>query len=300
MSPFSIASSLFSLLRGIPSGTNTPANASSGVTIGSAGDFSSALRAASLKAQSVNSLLGSIDGGSPVSSLLGGTGATNSTSSDAFSLLGLPPTTPGVSASSRNLSLFDPESAYKMMSIINNKDARYKAQFSELSAMGTAVAGMQQAGQALAGTAMTMDDATIKAQLQSFTDKYNGWITRFEPTVQGNGVLADTQAAQVSLSELEASVKDRFNGASDGIHGLKDIGFSIDPSTHLASLDVNQLDAALTANRQGVVNTVEAFSANFAKSAELLDSANNFIPNRLANLDGAIHYIDANTPALQA
>jgi hypothetical protein len=45
---------------------------------------------------------------------------------------------------------------------------------------------------------------------------------------------------------------------------------------------------------------VQAFSANFAKSAELLNSDGNFIPNRLANLNRAITYIDDNKTSLQA
>jgi hypothetical protein len=302
MSPFSIASTLLSVFKALPSSTSTPSTASSGVTTGSPADFSSALRVASMKAQSVNTLLGSVSGGSSTGSLdfLTGGSASATGSADPLSQFGLSTTTQGLSASGRNLSLFDPESAYKMMSLINNKDARYKAQFSELSEMGNAVAGLQQAGQALGTTSTAMDGEHIKVELQSFADKYNTWIKRFEPTVQGNGVLAGTQAADVSLHELEASVESRFNGAANGLHGLKDIGFSIDPSTHLASLDVSKLNAALTVNTQGVVNTIDEFAANFAKSAQLLDSPNNFIPNRLANLDRVIDYIGSNSAALQA
>ncbi len=301
MSPFSIASTLFSLLSSVSSSTSTPSTASSGVTTGSATDFSSALRVASIKAQSVSDLLGSVSGSSSASDglnfLSGGSAAGGS---DPLSQFGMSTTTQGLSASGRNLSLYDPESAYKMMSLINNADVTYKAQYSELSAMDSAVAGMQQAGQTLGPTSTAMDSASVKAQLQTFADNYNGWIKRFEPTVQSNGVLAGTQAAQVSLHELEQSVENPFNGAANGIRGLQDIGFNIDPNTHLASLDTNKLDAALATNAQGVVNTIDQFSANFAKSAELLDSANNFIPNQLANLNGAINYIGNNTASLQA
>ncbi|MFT3847310.1 MAG: hypothetical protein QM739_01130 [Propionivibrio sp.] len=48
------------------------------------------------------------------------------------------------------------------------------------------------------------------------------------------------------------------------------------------------------------MNTVDEFSANFAKSAGLLTSAGNFIPNRLDNLDRVIDYISANKASLQA
>ena len=63
---------------------------------------------------------------------------------------------------------------------------------------------------------------------------------------------------------------------------------------------MNTLNAALAANRQGAINTIDEFSANFARSAELLNSSNNFIPNRLANLDRVIDYISDNKSSLQA
>ena len=187
-----------------------------------------------------------------------------------------------------------------MMSIINKDDVTYKAQFSELSEMKTAVAGMQQAGQTLGSISSSVDNATIKSQLQEFVGKYNDWSKRFEGTVKSDGVLAGTQAAEVSLHELEQSVENPFNGAKDGFRGLKDLGLSIDDNTNIASLDLNKLDVALTTNKNGAISTIDEFSANFAKSAELLNSANNFIPNRLANLDRVIDYISDNKPALQA
>ena len=56
----------------------------------------------------------------------------------------------------------------------------------------------------------------------------------------------------------------------------------------------SKLDAALASNKDGAISTIQEFIANFAKSAELLNSANNFIPNRLANLDRVIDYITDN------
>jgi hypothetical protein len=245
---------------------------------------------AALQAQSVNSLLGSVSSGKTGSSSFDFlTGSQSGTTG-----------VQGLSGSGRNLSLFDPESGYKMMSVINTKDVTYKAQFSELSEMKTAVAGMQQAGQALGSVSESLDDETIKAQLQTFAAKYNEWVARFDGTVKSDGVLAGTQAAEVSLYELEQSVENIFNGAKDGFHGLRDLGFTIDQNTNLASLDVSKLDSALATNRQGAVNTISEFSANFAKSAELLNSTNNFIPNRLANLDRVIDYIGDNKSSLQA
>lgn len=299
MSPLGIASTLFSLFQTGQSST-APARSSTSES----DDFSSSLavRMASLQAQSVNTLLGSVLGDSKTANtfdFLTGNNGTQSASSDLMSLLGLN-TSQGLSASGRNLSLFDPESAYKMMSNINSTDVTYKAQYSELSEMKTAVAGMQQAGQTLGTVNDSLDNESIKTRLQAFAAKYNEWIKRFDGTVQSDGLLAGTQAAEISLYELEQSVENIFNGAKDGFHGLRDLGFSIDQSTNLASLDTSKLDAALAHNKSGTINTITEFSANFSRSAELLNSTSNFIPNRLANLDRAIDYISDNKSSLQA
>jgi len=306
MSPLGIASTLFSFLPTSKT-DNTTQSGQAGTaisTVSGNSDFSSslALRMATLQAQSVSLLIGSANSSNASSSLdfLTGMNNASSASTDPSSLLGLSTTTSGLSASGRNLSLFDPESAYNMMSIINKDDVTYKAQFSELSEMETAVSDMQQAGQTLSNVSGSLDNEAIKNQLQDFVGKYNNWINRFDGTVKSGGVLAGTQAAEVSLYELEQSVENPFNGAQDGFRGLSDLGVTIDESTNLASLDVNKLDAALSSNKNGAINTISQFSANFAKSAELLNSTGNFIPNRLANLDRAIDYITENKPSLQA
>lgn len=307
MSPLSIASSLFSLIQSgsTASDRQTSTSDSTRAKASASSDFSSSLtlRLAALQAQSLNALLGAVSnaGQTQTSSgldLLTGTSATQA--SNPLSLLGSTTASQGLADSGYNMSLFDPQSAYKMMSVINTKDVNYKAQFSELSEMKTAVAGLQQAGQTLGGVDGTMDNATITAQLQGFATKYNEWIQRFDGTVKSGGLLAGTQAAEVSLNELERSVENTFNGAKDGFRGLSDLGFTIDQSSNLASLDANALNAALTNNKQGAINTLQQFSANFAKSAELLNSPDNFIPNRLDNLDRVIDYIADHKSSLQA
>ena len=297
MSPIGIASTLFSLFQSVKgSSTSTEQSTSRSNSASNSPDFSSslALRMATLQAQSANALTGAAANG------------TNAASGLDFlinSKLGLQSGAtgiPGLSVSGRNMSLFDPESAYKMMTNINNKDVTYKAQFSEMSDMKSAVASLEQAGKALGGVNQSFDNEAIKTQLQAFAGKYNEWVNRFDSTVKGGGVLAGTQAAEISLYELEQSVESIFNGAKDGLRGLRDLGFTIDQNTNLASIDTNKLDAVLAANKTGVVNAINEFSANFAKSAELLNSAGNFIPNRLSNLDRVIDYIHDNKPSLQA
>ena len=301
MSPIGIASTLFSLFQAVKNNSSSSAQNTNGVdssrsSASNSADFSSslALRLATLQAQSVNTLVGSATNGTKSTSGLDFLINANQGLQTGSS------TIPGFSVSGRNLSLFDPESAYKMMTDINNKDVTYKAQFSEMSEMKAAVASLEQAGKALGSISEAFDTEAIKTQLQSFATKYNEWIARFDDTVKGGGLLAGTQAAEISLYELEQSVENIFNGAKDGIRGLKDLGFTIDQNTNLASIDLSKLDAVLTSNKTGVVNTINEFSANFAKSAELLNSAGNFIPNRLSNLDRVIDYITANKPSLQA
>ena len=310
MSPLAIASTLFGLFQSSGSGSTAQSNqtGSGRHNAAESGDFSSslALRMAGAKSQSINILLGSALGGNKASSgtdfltrLSGAQSGSQLGATDPLSLLGLSTTTQGLSPSGRNLSLFDPESAYRMMSVINAKDVTYKAQFSELSEMETLVSGMQQAGQALGGVSALMDNEAIESQLQAFAAKYNDWVTRFDGTVKNNGLLAGTQAAEISLYELEQSVKNIFNGAKDGFHGMRDLGLNIDPNTKLATLDTSQLFAALGTNKTGAINALHEFGANFAKSAELLNSANNFIPNRLGNLDRVIDYITDHRSSLQ-
>lgn len=206
----------------------------------------------------------------------------------------------GLMFAGRNMSLPDPESAYKMMTLINNKDILYKAQFSELSQMKTCVARMQDAGQSLGSIAATAGNDSIKSRLQGFADQYNNWVQRFNPDMQADGLLAGTRAAQVSRYELEQSVRNIFNGAADGVHGLGDLGVTVDRATGLISLDTARLDMVLAANRQGAVAAIQEFSANFSKSASLLNSDDNFVPRQLDNLNRVIRYITDNRDSLRA
>jgi len=293
-SALGIANNLFGLLQSASSKTS-----SSTASLTDSADFATSLkvRMAELQASSVNSI---------TSGVLG----TSSSGSSAFDFLSSlnsagdgstsTPSLPGLSATGRNLSLFDPESAFTMMSKINSLDVSYKAQFSQLSEMKEAVSEMKQAGQTLGdGVDSTSENTAIASQLQTFVGKYNEWVTEFEGTVKSDGLLAGTQAAEISLHELRQSIENRFNGAMDGFRGLADLGLTIDPTTRLATLDASKLDAALASNKAGAVNTIDEFSANFAKSAGLLNSVSNFIPNRLANLDRVIDYISDNMTSLQ-
>lgn len=206
-----------------------------------------------------------------------------------------------LSATGRNLSLTDPESAYRMMTEINRRDALYKAQSSELSEMKSGIAALHQAGQQLSNAlSEPTDNNAVRAQLQTFVGKYNEWVQRFESSVDAGGILEGTQAAEIALYEFEQSLQNGFYGAALGQNGLKDIGITIDPATHLASLNEAQFNAALATSRQASLATLTDFSASFTDTAKLLGSENSFIAHRIDNLERAIDYIDDNTTSLQA
>jgi hypothetical protein len=246
------------------------------------------LQLVAFRSQAVNALLGSSsDFGSLFQAASG-----SSSASDAIASMG--GGSSGLSATGRNTSLYDPESAYNMMSVINQKDVDYRAQYSELSTMKTEVSDLSAASGSLSSIAADTSDNDIRTRLQSFVDQYNDWVKRFDADMKQGGVLAGTQAAQVARWELDQSMESRFYGVDDGLNGLASIGISIDPTTKLASLDSSKLDSVLTGNRKGALDTIQEFSTHFAYAANLLNSAGNFIPNQLNNLSSAIQYIANN------
>ena len=246
---------------------------------------------------SANSAAGSVQGTSNLGGLLG----SDSGSSDPLAaLLGNTGTSASVPMAGRNMSLSDPESAYQMMTVINSKEVNYKAEFAVMGDMKAYLAKMEQEGKKLQNIDASTSNEEIQTRLQSFADAYNGWIQRFDEDLQAGGILAGTQAAHVAQWEMEQSIEYYFNGARDGLHGMGDLGFSIDPITNLASVDTTELNAVLANNKSGAINTVQEFSGNFAKSAELLNSEGNFIRNRMDNLARVIDYIETNKQSLQA
>lgn len=198
----------------------------------------------------------------------------------------------GNAASSAALS--DPQSASAMMTRINGLDVSYKGQYSELSQMDSYLPRLAQAAQQLGKTAVADTNDGIAAQLQDFAKQYNAWVQRFHPDVQSGGVLANTQAGELPLYELDQVIENRFIGAKDGFNGLADMGISIDANTGLMSVNTSQLNAALGNNKPAVVDAVNEFSAKFGAEANLLASDDNLIQHRLDNLNHAISYIDGN------
>ena len=233
------------------------------------------------------------------SSLLSQQIGKNKPDATLASLLNPSKSTTGLSATGRNLALFNPEAGYNLSTFINSRDVLYKAQFSELNQIKNGVSQLQAAGEGLGAITADTPAAGVEALLQNFIGRYNHWRESFNDDVADGGLLDNVQAAEISLYQLEQSVKNTFIGAKDDIRGLRELGITIDPNTNFALLDSKQLATTLSSKPQGVVNAIQDFSANFAKSAALLNSANNFIPNQLDNLNRAIRYISDNQAALK-
>lgn len=215
----------------------------------------------------------------------------SSSGSDALSAL---------SADGRNKSLFDPESGYDMMSLINQKEVGYKAEFAALSQMGDEILQVQGEGEDLTRLDNSTDNASIRKELQEFVEEYNRWVGEFSDEMGEGGALAQSNAAKVSRYELAQSLQNPFTGAQFGVKGLEALGLSVDPESGVAKLDVAKLDSALSGNKTAAVETLREFSNNFVKSAQLLNADNNFISNRLANLGRVVQYLDSNKTSLQA
>lgn len=272
-------------------------------------DFLSSLKLqiANVESQTVGLLVSSAPGSGKVSGAANfadilGAGKTAGTASlDALlgSAAGVGGTN-GVSAAGRNMALFDPESASRMMTGINRFAVNFKAEASEMSDMKSYVSTLQQEAVKLGSTAVSTSNEEIRGSVQAFANAYNGWMQRFGSELKDGGMLAGTQAAKVSQYELEQSIANPFNGAMNGVRGMADLGLSIDPVTKLATVDSARLDATLAGNKTAAIGALHEFTTNFAKSAELLNSAGNFIANRLDNLTRAISYIDTNMTSLQA
>lgn len=202
--------------------------------------------------------------------------------------------------SGMNTSLFDPAAGYNMMSFINNSAVQFKAQYAELTAMGSSVEHLEEVGEKLSDIDTTSADSDIKAQMQDFVNQYNQWIDRFAGDVKDGGLLDNVQAAEASIFELKQNITSIFNGADAGVGGLGELGIDIDPATKHATFDTNRFDSILASNRTGVVSAIDQFSANFAKSADMLNDDGNFIKNALDNRSRAISFIDSNKSSLQA
>ncbi|WP_157670881.1 flagellar filament capping protein FliD [Chitinibacter sp. GC72] len=205
----------------------------------------------------------------------------------------------GLSPLGRNLALSNPESAYRMMSHINQLGVIYPAQSARLSDMQTGVGELALTAKSLSKIDATADFASVKAQLQNLADQYNQWRRNFDTDLQDPELLVGTQAAQVARYELAQSIASPFHGAQQGIQGMAVLGLTIDPATNMAQLDTQKLSTVWSQQPTAAAAAVSDFASHFAQSATLLTEQNNFFAKQQANLAKVINYMDSNKTKLQ-
>ncbi|MGL4996921.1 MAG: flagellar filament capping protein FliD, partial [Deefgea sp.] len=204
------------------------------------------------------------------------------------------------SAIGRNMSLPDPESAYKMMTDINRRSVEYKAQHATLADMQSGVTQLSQSAAQLGTITAKSPFSTVKSQLHSFADQYNSWRREFDADSQDPELLGNTQAAQAARHTLQSSISNPFHGANQGLQGLAALGLEIDPVTKMAKLDVSTFEKTWNTQAGNATAAIKDFSSNFSEAANLLTSNGNFFQKQLSNLDRAIDYIHSNQTALQS
>lgn len=207
---------------------------------------------------------------------------------------------PGLSAIGRNMSLPDPESAYKMMTEINRRSVEYKAQYATLSDMQAGVNQLGQSANLLGNLSEDSEFAAVKSQLQRFADQFNSWWREFDADSKDPELLGNTQAAQAARHVLQASIGSPFHGASQGLQGLAALGIEIDPVTKMTKLDLTKLEQVWTQQADKALAAIKDFSHHFSAAANLLSANGNFFQKQLSNLDRAIDYIQSNQTDLQA
>ena len=283
----------------------TPTTSADDKTLGKTGgaDFSATFRlqVAALKSQSLQILASSTQA----------TASTNTTS--ALDTLGgatlaaptqqsSPMTIPGMSATGRITSLHDPESAYRMMSIINQAEATYTGQRNSLTQMRDMLRELRQEAHALVKEAKNpeSDVQTLSTALGQFKEAYNTWISTFSNDLANGGVLHGNQAATVVRSGLRNIVTDIFHGAAHGFQGLGDLGLTINGNDQLANFSTKEFAQTAAQKIDAVRDTINQFAVRFEQATTLFAASGNFIDNRQNNLQRALEFIASNKPALQA
>lgn len=213
-----------------------------------------------------------------------------------------PMTIPGMSAIGRITSLHDPESAYRMMSIINQAEATYTGQRNSLTQMRDMLRDLRQEAHSLVKHAKNPegDVQTLSTALGQFKEAYNNWISKFSNDLASGGVLHGNQAATVVRSGLRNTVTDIFLGAAHGFQGLGDLGLNINGRDQLADFNAKEFAQTASQNIGAVRDTIHQFAVRFEQATTLFASSGNFIDNRQNNLQRALEFIASNKPALQA
>ncbi|PWF48596.1 hypothetical protein [Massilia glaciei] len=214
-----------------------------------------------------------------------------------FTALGLPtPTTPTGLDSSRPFS----QPGQNMVTVLNRVEVSFKAQFSELAQMRTSLALQQDAARQLTGVDAHTPNAQLKGALDNFVASYNGGVERFSPELAAGGILEGSWEAARARFATARDIGHILNGHGAGVRGgLATLGISTDPKTGMAAVDHAKLDAALADNKAGHAAAITDFATAFVGTVDSLTATGHAQQRQMANLERAVHWIDANKAAVQ-
>ncbi|MFL6658874.1 MAG: flagellar filament capping protein FliD [Massilia sp.] len=235
---------------------------------------------------------------------------------DAASLLGLPqfgsmldqfsaalggsslptPTTPTGLDASQPFSM----PGQNMVTVLNRVEYTFKAQYAELGEMHQSLTQYQHDAQKLAGLTADTPIADLKSALQQFVISYNAGVNRFAPDVTKGGILEGSWEATRARFATERDISYVLNGAEVGLKGgLEALGITTDKASGLASVNQEQLDAALARDPHAVAAALAAFGSTFVKTVDTLNGDGHAQQRQMANLDRAVHWIDDNKASVQ-
>lgn len=188
-----------------------------------------------------------------------------------------------------------------MVTVLNRVEVTFKAQFSELGEMRTSLVHEQQAARGLRALNAQSSGAEITAALDNFVAAHNAGVSRFAPEVAAGGILEGSWEAQRALFATDRDIDYVLNGSEVGVKpgGLAVLGITTDPKTGLAAVDHAQLDAALAKDHGNAVAALTAFGNTFGTTVDFLNAADHAQSRQMANLDRAVHWIDANKADVQ-
>ncbi|MEC5162593.1 MULTISPECIES: flagellar filament capping protein FliD [unclassified Janthinobacterium] len=187
-----------------------------------------------------------------------------------------------------------------VVTVLNRVEVSFKAQFSELGEMRKSLAQQQDAAHKLTVLDAESSSADIKVALDNFVASYNAGVKRFAPDIAAGGVLEGSWEAARARFATERDINNFLNGAEAGLKGgLAALGISTDPNTGLASIDDAKLDNALAHDKGVVAAAVNDFATNFVATVADLNATDHAQVRQMANLDRAVHWIDANKAAVQ-
>lgn len=187
-----------------------------------------------------------------------------------------------------------------VVTVLNRVAVTFKAQFSELGELRKSLVQQRDAAQQLDALDARSSDADIKVALNNFVASYNAGVNRFAPDVAQGGILEGSWEAARARFATERDINYFLNGAEAGHKGgLATLGIDTDPATGLASINDAQLNTALANDKGGAVAAITDFAATFVASVADLNAPDHAQVSQMANLDRAVHWIDANQAAVQ-